>query len=340
MLKSNIVPNQETPLRRSHAGFTLIEFLVVIAITAIIVALSAPAILSSRELARRNTCGLRLREIWTGLNVYHDAHGSFPAGVISLQDPVPDNEDGEFRSWLPHLFGSLDQPLLADKWSAVSSLVSPEAKQLRHFRIPALICPSDSAPHRSAEPDEYFQSNYAGCHDHRPTAIASGNTGLLTLNERIRIQEIPDGSCCTWLAGEFRRGPTDLGWASGTRGTLRNTGTPINQTRDGTGSERESRPLDLDRYPASDSLLDDLKRQSPELAVQIEEERERQKSAPEPVPERSLGDPGGFGSYHAGGCYLLLADGRVRFVSQSIDETIYQQLGNRADGTLLSPDSF
>ena len=44
---------------------------------------------------------------------------------------------------------------------------------------------------------------------------------------------------------------------------------------------------------------------------------------------------GGFGSYHPGGAIFGLGDGNVRFFSDEIDQTVLQQLGNRADGELV-----
>ncbi len=44
---------------------------------------------------------------------------------------------------------------------------------------------------------------------------------------------------------------------------------------------------------------------------------------------------GGFGSYHTGGGNYAFADGGIRFVSQSIDIELYQNLGNRKDGAMI-----
>ncbi len=67
-------------------------------------------------------------------------------------------------------------------------------------------------------------SDYAGCHHHVESPIDANNTGLLYLNSRIRFGEIEDGSSNTFLVGEKRQEDQELGWVSGTRATLRNTG--------------------------------------------------------------------------------------------------------------------
>lgn len=39
-----------------------------------------------------------------------------------------------------------------------------------------------------------------------------------------------------------------------------------------------------------------------------------------------------FGSFHPGGCHFSMADGSVRFFSDAIALTIYQELGAKDDG--------
>jgi prepilin-type processing-associated H-X9-DG protein len=91
---------------------------------------------------------------------------------------------------------------------------------------------------------------------------------------------------------------------SGTRATLRNTGTLINQTRE-PGLENR---FHQGRFPGS----------------------------PEEKPQ--TGNPlyvGGFSSYHPGGANFALVDGSVRFLSETTDKALYEAFGNRADGKLI-----
>ena len=45
-----------------------------------------------------------------------------------------------------------------------------------------------------------------------------------------------------------------------------------------------------------------------------------------------------FGSYHPGGCMMQLADGSVRFVSQTIDLTVWRAVGSRNGGETAQLD--
>src|SRR5262249_11321151 len=45
-------------------------------------------------------------------------------------------------------------------------------------------------------------------------------------------------------------------------------------------------------------------------------------------------------SYHAGGVNLLMGDGSVRFAKDSINQATWWALGTRANGEVISADSF
>src|SRR5205823_5552170 len=87
----------------------------------------------------------------------------------------------------------------------------------RDCRISSFLCPSDFTG----------QMNYVGCHHDVEAPIDADNRGVLYLNSHVAHADITDGPAYTILLGEVRSGAS-LGWASGTRATLRNTGSRIN----------------------------------------------------------------------------------------------------------------
>lgn len=73
---------------RRKLGFTLIELLVVIAIIAVLIALLLPAIQTAREAARRTQCRNNLKNIGLAMMNYHDAHKTFPPGIVAWDTPA------------------------------------------------------------------------------------------------------------------------------------------------------------------------------------------------------------------------------------------------------------
>lgn len=134
---------------------------------------------------------------------------------------------------------------------------------------------------------------------------------MLFLNSRVRLSDVTDGQQYTFLAGEIR----DAGmWQVGSRMSLRNTGTRI------------------DTITSSTQLRQPGVTLPPPLPPKAGDEE-----APDPA---TLPDPktsvGGFGSYHLGSSNFLLVDGSVKTVTVSIDTALFQHLGNRRDGNIVT----
>lgn len=64
--------------KHERDAFTLIELMVVISIIGILVSLTAPAVQSARESARRLECQNRIRQLALGVQMFHDTHRAIP----------------------------------------------------------------------------------------------------------------------------------------------------------------------------------------------------------------------------------------------------------------------
>jgi prepilin-type N-terminal cleavage/methylation domain-containing protein len=205
-------------------GFTLVELLVVIAIIATLIGLLLPAVQSAREAARRCACSNNTVQLGLALHNYEFAHEAFPPGVTGDPGPIRSEPEGHHVGWIVRLLPFIEQRSLASHFSIADGVYAPVNAEARAASIPAIICPSDPTERvRDEGGVKVAVSSYAGCHHSVEAPIAADNDGILFLDSRIRFSDITDGSSNTLLLGEHRGSPGDLGWASGTRATLRNT---------------------------------------------------------------------------------------------------------------------
>ncbi|HID78765.1 MAG TPA: DUF1559 domain-containing protein [Planctomycetaceae bacterium] len=304
---------------RGPGGFTLVELLVVIAIIGILIALLLPAVQAAREAARRTQCVNNLVQLGLALHHYESAFEVLPPGSINDTGPIKNEPKGYHMSWLVQILPYIEEAVTFRHIDFSASAYDVKNEPVRTLTIHAFLCPSDNGGWSVLQGSELEQNgheeqsgregeppldlgpalrraagNYAACHHDVEASIDVDNHGVMFLNSRVGLRDISDGTTHTIFVGEKIVEYGDLGWMSGTRATLRNTGSPPNAT----GTMGVPVPLAPPRG-------------NPLLAV------------------------GGFSSNHPGGGNFVMGDGAVRFVSESIDPKVFQQLGHRADGKLM-----
>ena len=203
-------------------GFTLVELLVVVAIIGILIGMLLPAIQQVREAARRTSCLNNLTQFGLAMHNHEFSFGSLPPGVIDKAGPIQNVAVGQHVSWTVHLLRFMEQNGVADNFNIPAGTYAKPNAAARAMVMYNYNCPSQSLVQDITMAAGL--SHYAGCHNSVEAPIDVDNDGLLFLNSAITYGDIYDGSSNTILIGEFIPEGSDLGWASGTRATLRNTG--------------------------------------------------------------------------------------------------------------------
>jgi prepilin-type N-terminal cleavage/methylation domain-containing protein/prepilin-type processing-associated H-X9-DG protein len=294
---------------RPRPGFTLIELLVVIAIIAVLIALLLPAVQAAREAARRSQCVNNLMQIGVALHNYEGAFEVLPPGVVDEgKGPVLDQAKGYGFGWLTRLTPYMEMKNVYNHFNYNVGLYDATNLTTRSRLLMSFVCPSErSAMLRNVQ--GIPTSSYVGMHHDVEAPIAADNRGVLFLNSAVRYEDVPDGFSNTILASEKRGDGADLGWASGTRASLRNAGATPN-ARGGT-IWTETGPVDEGTYIGDAS-----------------------------APVYVAKFVGGVGSYHPGGVNALYGDGSVRFLKDSVSGETYRLLVNRADGEMIDAGSY
>ena len=291
---------------RRRAGFTMIELLTVIAIIAVLIALLLPAVQSAREGARRLQCNNNLLQLGVALGQYMSTHRVLPPGVVEPKGPILNAPKGYHMGWAVQILPYIEQQNRYRHIDFRHGVYDTENTTSLTGTLGIFLCPSWWGT----------ATSYAGCHHDVEAPIDVDNHGVLFLNSHIAHDDITDGQAYTFLLGEVTNSMM-LGWASGTRDTLRNTGTPSNAPDPTIPSTRS-----IFRFPTPEERLAEFDTMVKGGAV-------------------SIAYVGGFGSRHNGfGTNFLLCDGSVHFIKHTIDLRVYRRFGHRADGELIDADQY
>ena len=118
-----------------RTGLTLIEFLVVCAIIAILVALMLPGTRGGAR-ARRSQCKNNLKQLGLALHNYHDTYGSFPPAY------TVDEAGNRLHSWRTLILPFIDQVPLYETLDLSKPWDDPVNAQAFETSLYAYQCPS------------------------------------------------------------------------------------------------------------------------------------------------------------------------------------------------------
>jgi prepilin-type N-terminal cleavage/methylation domain-containing protein len=213
---------------RSHVhrvAFTLVELLVVIAIIGILIALLLPAVQAAREAARRSQCSNNLKQMGLALHNYHDAFNRFPIGSRS-GSKSPYNLSG--TNWRASILAFLEQKTLFDQLNFEDGWFSGYSDHrgfsggnevLKGLLIPVYKCPSSTIDPFVEEPgsgnkNQSLMHDYVGIAGANPDpAGRTGsckqgsygivcNNGLFQANECKAMRDVTDGTSNTIIVAE------------------------------------------------------------------------------------------------------------------------------------------
>ncbi len=321
-------------LMQPRKGFTLIELLVVIAIIAILIALLLPAVQQAREAARRTQCKNNLKQLGIALHNYSDTHRSFAPGAIFMgTGTVPESgRDANWgATWVVMILPFIEQGNLHDTYdfSTTARNNNDNANSPLRADLAAMKCPSHPEVTSLLTQDDngFAKGNYAACvgagsllerddfnDSQRGCFSVVGQFGA-------RFGDVTDGTSNSVLLSEIvavNSGGDDRGaWGWSTGATFCGRAYP-GGTSDPVLTPNTKDAVDASHYSWNNTSDGNFNRRS--------------------NPDAAANGGVAARSFHSGGVQACMADGAVRFFSDSIDQNTYVGLLGIQDGTVVSFD--
>ena len=334
--------------RETHsrqAGFTLIELLVVIAIIAVLIALLLPAVQQARESARRTQCKNNLKQLGLALHNFHDTYTRFPPGCAGDLPPFGDaTAAGWGSSWKVYILPYVDQAPVYTKWQFNTNSGYTNANNLalvKGLTIPSYSCPTSTITPFAWNNVTKMRTSYtgtagaysvSGATNKAPfTSVAplgccngaggfASASGLLYTNSKANFRDCSDGSTNTFLVHEesdylrdanngviqaskdYLNSSGIYGWTMGAA----SSGTGIAGYGDGRQFNCSTVRYGINTRGLSGTATDGT--------------------------NSDVGPNFPISSQHVGGAHVLMADGSVRFVSQSLNFDTLMRLAVASDG--------
>lgn len=290
-----------------RCAFTLVELLVVIAIIGVLVALLLPAVQSAREAARRSQCTNNLKQVTLALHNYADTHRKLPSSAYDMR---------EHSIWV-RLAPFMEQTAFYDRYDFnLGPMSGVNGTLVREAAMQGLRCPSGTVnfcTFSNVARQSNYTTHYYGIQGPIGTNTTTNTTykryeniattgvssqGIFTVcvsayRDAIDLGAVTDGLSNTLAFGEISWNDY-LGYREYTLGVSWGSTTEANimATKD------VNWPINIGLQSTSSVY-------------------------------RGYNRTGAFGSHHPGGANFAIADGSVRFLSETINMDTYFSLASR-----------
>lgn len=317
-------------------AFTLIELLVVIAIIAILIGLLLPAVQKVREAAARMSCQNNLKQIGLAVHNYESSNEELPPGAARAP---------AFITGMVYLLPYFEQANKFAQWDLTQSSLAAVNGPARSQDPPILRCPSDPADAFYTESTTGERQGRTNYHPNFGLSADWLNANTATQGafratnapfKGFKITSFTDGTSNTALYSEIRRG------------SLQST-----QNQFFTVATRAEHPTwdanpsaDLTPIPECNTMTTPTDatglqywRGSVIWTVMYNHTTPPNYQGNDCI--RSVGlNKGHFAarSYHTGGVNVVLGDGSVRFVRDTVNLDAWRALGTKSGGETFTID--
>ncbi len=339
-------------------GFTLIELLVVIAIIAVLIGLLLPAVQAAREAARRSQCVNNLKQMGLALHNYHSTHDAFPMGATLGACGGSVGYTTTWNNWSAQtlLLNYVEQGPI---YNAINFSVAPVwpgdcpmtvvNTTIYNMRVATFLCPSDG------EAGLTKINSYHASYGASTNAISSNASGVFVNLSSIGIRDITDGSSNTVAFSEAlvgaairdnksrRNSPNHNGPPAGgnvasvfdnQNAVLAGIAACDKNWNSGTGYYTNRRGERWGWGTTGVAMFNTIVTPN-------------SKDHPWSSCRWNCNGCGADASHivnatsnHPGGVNVVMADGHVQFIKDSVAMRIWWSLGTRAGGEVLSADAY
>ncbi len=285
-------------MSKKKSAFTLIELLVVIAIIGILLALLLPAVQSVRESARRVTCANNIRQLAIANFGYEERMDRYPGAFEKWPNPNP-AEPPLLFTWSILLLNDIEQSAAYEFY-----LKGEEPDE----RVATFICPTDPTVTKENAQTSYIANHgvHGTCWDDLPSNGPFLNRAAHP-NQQCKSRDVRDGLDSTVFLSENIQALKfdEFGW-------------------NGFNDDGEIDPSflaeksDLKWNP----IFQWFALTNPPFGARINEDKFNE-AMTTPVEKAIRARPS---SCHPAGVVIAFGSGRIKFIQDSIDYVVYQQL--------------